>query len=128
MPPWIKNSIAANLALSLIAFLTAYGAFNLARYSWELKRESRDVQKKMEELIRKNQGLEISLTELGTKEAAERRAKERLNLKLPGEKVLVLVPQASSASVGIPLQNSGFSEFWNQLRKFFTKISASLGL
>lgn len=128
MWPWVKNSIVANLALLLIAVLASYGAFNLARYGWELKRESRDSQKKIEELARKNQGLEAALAELGTKEAAERRAKERLNLKLPGEKVVVLVPQDLSASQADSVETSGFLKIWNQVKNFFNKISVSFGL
>lgn len=128
MWPWIKNSIIANLALLLIAVLASYGAFNLAHYGWELKRESRDAQKKIKELTRKNQTSELLLAELDTKEAAERRAKERLNLKLPGEKVVVLVPQDLSASqVNDSAETSGFLKFWNQAKNFFNKISASLG-
>lgn len=129
MLSWIKNSIVANLVLLLLAVLTAYGAFNLARYGWELKRESRDTQKKIEELARKNQGLEVVMTELETKEAAERRAKERLNLKLPGEKVVVLVPQDLSASqADDSAETSGFLKIWGQVKNFFSKISVSLGL
>lgn len=129
MPTWIKNSIIANLALSLLAVLVAYGAFNLARYGLELKKESWGAQKKIEELARKNQGLEAALTELETKEASERMAKERLNLKLPGEKVVVLVPHDLSASqADDSVKDSGFLKFWNQVKNFFSKISVSLGL
>lgn len=127
MPSWIKNSIFANLALLLLAVLAAYGAFNLARYGLELKKESQGVQKKIEELARKNRGLESALAELDTKEAVERRAKERLNLKLPGEKVVVLVPQDLSANQTNQAQISVFFKFWNQAKNFFNKISASLG-
>ena len=128
MWPRIKNSIIVNLALALLAGLTLYGAFNLARYGLELKKESRGALKRAEELARKNRELEASLAELQTKEAAERRAKERLNLKLPGEKVVVLVPPDSSASQINSSQISGFLKIWSQVKNFFVKISVSLGL
>lgn len=128
MWPRIKNSIAANLVLLLVAFMTAYGALNLARYGWGLRNESREVQKRIEELVKKKQELDRYRAELETKEAAEKRAKERLNLKLPGEKVVVLVSQNSAAGPESFRQASGFFRIWSQVRNFFSKISASLGL
>lgn len=123
----VKNSVVLNLVLLLLASLTVYGAFNLARYGLELGNESREAQKKIEELTRKKQGLERYRTELATKEAVERRAKERLNLKLLGEKVVVLVPQASSASPEGSGQFSRLEGVWTQAKYFFTRLWASFG-
>lgn len=123
----VKNSIAVNLVLLLLAVLTAYGAFNLARYGLELRNESREAQKKIEELARKKQALERHRAELATKEAVERRAKERWNLKLPGEKVVVLVPQTPSAGPEGSGQFSGLWGVWTQAKNFFTRLWAFFG-
>lgn len=127
MWPKVKNSTALNLILLLLAVLTAYGAFNLARYGWELKKEWQEAQKKIGELTEKKQGLEKYRAELETKEAVERRAKERLNLKLPGEKVVVLVPQTLSASLESSRQFSGFWGVWIQAKNFLIRFWASFG-
>lgn len=105
----------------------AYGAFNLARYGWELKKELRETQKKVAELAKKKQEFEKYRMELETKEAVEKRAKERLNLKLSGEKVVVLIPQASAVSIDNSGQSSAPWAIWNQIRNFFSRISAFFG-
>lgn len=123
----VKNSVVLNLILLLLAVSTAYGAFNLARYGLELRNESREAQKKIEELVKKKQALERYRAELATKEAVERRAKERLNVKLPGEKVVVLIPQAPSASPENPKQLSGLGGVWTQVKNFFIRLWAFFG-
>lgn len=127
MWPKVKNSIALNLILLLLAALTAYGAFNLGRYGWELKKESGGVQKKIERLTQKKQALEKYRVEFETKEAAEKKAKERLNLKLVGEKVVVLVPQTPAANSENSEQFLELGGFWTQAKNFFIRLWASFG-
>lgn len=55
--------------------------------------ESEETTKKIDGLKRKKQELEAALAEIQTKEAVEREAKARLNLKKPGEEVVVVVPE-----------------------------------
>lgn len=121
----VKNSAALNLILFLLAILTAYGAFNLARYGWELKKEWQEAQKKTLEFAKKKKELEKYRAGLETIEVVEKMAKGRLNLKLPGEKVVVLVPQTSSTSPEGSRQFSGLGGVWTQAKNFFTRLWAS---
>ena len=94
---WIKDSLLLNLFFLIIAIAVGYGAYRLTGQAVAVYRESMQNRKKIEELTQKKQELQAYLDRLQTPGEIERQAKERLNLKLSGEQVVVVVaPQASS--------------------------------
>lgn len=88
-----KNSLPANLLFLLLALGVGYGTYNMFGTTLSLWNESHDTQKKIEELSKKKAELEAYIAELETKEGVEREAKKYLNLKLPGEQVVVVIPE-----------------------------------
>lgn len=100
--------------LILLAISVSYSAARMVRDVFIVRTESKEVVKKIEELTRKKQELELALAEIQTKEAIEREAKARLNLKNPGEEVVVVVPEKK---VSAP-QDSPVS-FWSRLISLF---------
>ena len=128
MPSWIKNSFLINVIFLLLVFLTAYGAFKLVREAKDINKESQKLEERAAKLVLRNQELGRNLAELETEEAVEKKAKERFNLKLPGEQVVVVVsPASSTAADGREERLAGFDFILDQWTKFLAKISASWG-
>lgn len=88
-----KDSLLFNALLMLLAVIVGFSTFNMLLRVTELYREKRTGEARENELSQKNSELEARLAEFGTAEAREREAKERLNLKLHGEEVVVVVPE-----------------------------------
>ena len=109
-----KKSFVINIVLILIAAVVSYSAARMARNALNMRTQSADMTEKIEELKVKKQELEAQLAELQTKEAVEREAKERLNLKKPGEQVVVVVPEKKETP---PLEQP--MSFWEKIKSFF---------
>ena len=109
-----KKSFVINIVLILIAAGVSYSAARMVRNALNMRAQSADMTQKIEQLKVKKQELEALLTELQTKEAVEREAKERLNLKKPGEQVVVVVPEKKDRS--LPERPMGL---WEKFISFF---------
>lgn len=94
----IRNSLLFNIFLFIVALVVAYGSFYMAKQAVALYRESAGNRKKIEELTRRKQELEAYLEHLQTPGAIEQQAKERFNLKLPGEQVVVVIADKASST------------------------------
>ena len=90
---FLKRSVVANVGLVLLAIPFCYGAYRMTKQAFLFSDETRSARQQIEALTQKKQGLEAYLAELKTASAVEREAKERLNLKNPGEKVVVILPE-----------------------------------
>ena len=93
----LKQSLLLNFILVVVAVFVAYASYNMLRQAIELSRSVKNDRRKIQELTRKKSELQAYLAELETPEAIEREAKERLNLKLSGEEVVVVVPPKNIA-------------------------------
>ena len=111
---YIKKSFFVNIVLILIAVAISYSAARMAQNALNARAKSADMTQNIERLKVKKQELEVLLTELQTKEAVEREAKERLNLKKPGEQVIVIVPEKKESP---PLEQP--MSFWEKFILFF---------
>ncbi len=111
---YIHKPLIVNIILISVAVMVSYNAARMVRNAVFARTQSADMIKKIQELEGKKRELEMELAEIQTHEAIEREAKDRLNLKNPGEEVVVVVPQkedtASSASP---------KSFWYTIRSFF---------
>ncbi len=111
-----KNSPIVTILLVVFAAVVGYAAYNISRQAFTLGGEAEDARRKIEELTQKKKELEAYLEEIQTRQAAEREAKQRLNLKLPGEEVVVVEePQISSPEN----QEMGF---WGRIRAFLGRF------
>ena len=85
-PPFIA-------ALAVIASALAISAARIVIREQEIRRERRTVEERIQTLEAERKRLEEAILALGSPEAVERVAKEKLNLKQPGEEVVVVVPE-----------------------------------
>lgn len=86
----------------------------MVRDTLGLRSEVKNTEKEITELFKKKQELEAYLMELQTRAGIEREAKDRFNLKLPGEEVVVVVPKAEESK---PQPQT--ASLWEKIREFF---------
>jgi len=108
------KTLALNILLILICVVISYSASRMVHNAFATKTQSAEMTAKIEELKETKQKLEARLAELQTKEAVEREAKERLNLKKPGEKVVVVVPEKKDSAASTPPLT-----LWEKIISFF---------
>lgn len=117
----LKRSLFLNILLLVVALVVGYGAHRVLYQAVAARREASIQQEKIQSLLKKKAELEVYLDELKNSEAIRREAKERLNLKLPGEEVLVVVPDASSYEKPTE-KNNFFINILEGLKKLFENI------
>lgn len=107
--------IVVLLMLFVLSGMRLLGTFGSYR---GLSAEEGRLREKLVRLESENRALREELRLLDTPEAIERDAKERLNLKKPEEKVVVVVPnQATTAASSV--ETSVWLRVWRQLLSFF---------
>lgn len=110
----IKNSVVINVILLIAAIWASFSAVVMVSQAFSLHKEAQNDQKKIEELNHKKTELEAYIAELQSREAIEREAKKRLDLKLPGEEVVVVVPEEGSNGPG-----STEKSIWEKIKFFY---------
>jgi len=113
----IKNSFLITIILCIVAVGVSIGAFRLVMHTLGLRGEYTVNQEKIAALTKQKQELEARLEELTVPAALEREAKARLNLKLPGEEVVVVVPE-EKATTSLDIS----SGVWGRAILFFKKL------
>lgn len=91
-------SLLVGIVLTGIIGYLAFSDWKIYQKSVELRKKTEILQEEMKKLEIRNAELERMLAETKTDEYRERVARERFNLKKPGEKVIVVVPSESSTS------------------------------
>lgn len=111
---YFKSSVGLNLLLIIVAAIFGYSSYAMIKRSVDLSSESRDLGRRIQDLSKKEKELDQALEEVKTAEAVEREAKSRLNLKLPGEEVVVVVEGKKDLSaMGVS------TSFWNKIKGLF---------
>lgn len=116
---FFKKSLLLNFVLLIAVGIALSSAVAMVRHALSLRSESLFQQSKIEELRKKKAELESSLAELETSRALEREAKGRLNLKLSGEQVVVVVPPQKELDTGS--RASFISRLGGFLKKIFRR-------
>lgn len=111
---YIKKTFIINIILISFAIIASYSAAHMVRNAFVMRKQSAEMTKKIEELQQKKQRLEAAVAEIQTKEAVEREAKARLNLKKPGEEVVVVVPEKKTS-----MPQVGPINFWSRFMLLF---------
>lgn len=101
----------ANLVFLGLVGLVGFGTYNMVSRALALRGESKEAEAKIQELLRKKAELEAYALELESRQAIEREAKDRLNLKLPGEEVVVVVPEKQPEIISEPSRADRFMSF-----------------
>lgn len=108
-------SIVVNLCFLFLLTLVGVGTYRLVGQAHAILREEKDSQKRIHELVIKKNELEAALAELQTPEGIEKEAKKRLNLKLPGESVVVVPPEKGPEELSLI---GGELSWWQRARNF----------
>ena len=109
-----KNSLALHTVLFIFAVAVGYGSVRSARQGIIAYQERAANREKIEALTQRKRMLEEELTRLQSPGVEEREAKERLNLKLPGEQVVVVLPDKLDAME--VKQSPSTSGWWRWIR------------
>ncbi len=107
-----------NILLLSAAASVAVGAARMTHSTLALRAEVKMSEKILEEMAAKKQELLRRLAEQDAPETVEYQAKARMNLKNPGEEVVVVVPDEPPAPA---IPQSGL---WQRVRNFFSNFLA----
>lgn len=110
----IKTSLSLNILIGMGAVGALIGLFGIAREMIALRAEYAATQAKIEALRVERARLSARIAELATSEVIEREAKEKLNLKKKGERVVVVVPERPETRA-----TSSPAVWWSRVRSFF---------
>ena len=89
----ITQSLFFNVFFLIVAASVSYSAVYMVMQARDMKKESVLLDAEIIRLQKEKTDLEAAIAELKTPHAAEREAKERLNLKWPGEEVAVILSE-----------------------------------
>lgn len=110
--------------LTIIAVGLAISASRIGLRALNIAGERRASEERIRQLEAEKAGLEESLRALGSAEAVERMAKEKLNLKQPGEEVVVVVRPGIAAASTSPRSGNFFLKFLPEwIRQFIAFLS-----
>lgn len=110
------------LLIALVAIIIVVVALiNGWRRGRELAQEVETLHDKISTYEKKNQELGELMTYFQTDDYAEREARLRLNLKLPGEQVVIL-PSDTANGQGGTEGNGGFEQNWQLWWNYFFKL------
>lgn len=110
------RSIFFNLFLFAAALIVSWSAARMVMQAVNMKSEARLIDAEIAKLKQEKAALEQAIAELNTPHAAEREAKERRNLKRPGEKVAVIISKSAEE------KKEEIKETWRQtLKKWFSQ-------
>lgn len=118
-----KNSKSFSFLLFLAVLFVGYHTFSLVRETVFLSDESRAAEREIAELQHEKKRLEAAIAEFDNPSVIERKAKELLNLKLPGEKVLVVPEKIRSEEGNVAETPSLLQKLRDML--FFSKAQNS---
>lgn len=116
MKKFVTSPLTVLVLFILVSFL-GYRLFTVWQVYRDLSNNDARLEKKLSFYQSENEHLQEEVKIANTPEAIERDGKARLNMKLPGEKVVVVVPP-SVASGTVPSESS----FWMWLADFFRKF------
>ncbi len=114
----ITRSLSINMALGVLAFLSLVSAASLMRQAIQISRDSATAARRLDELTAHKKELEAAIRTAGMEEAVRYKAKARLNLKNPGENIVVVLPDKKE----IPPAGGGESVWWKRITSFFSRI------
>lgn len=111
---WMKGSLVINIFFVIFAGFAGYSAYSIFGQAFAVRREYQRTAGEIEALRAKKVNLEARIRELASPQALEREGKEFLNLKMPGEEVVVVVPEEEEAQEA---ELSG--SWWERVRRMF---------
>lgn len=98
------------------------GMAQLARKSYALGAEQKKKEQELAALVKERERLEAEITYLKSAGALEREAKTRLNLKRPGEEVVIVVPEQERAHSATSVSAGGQTSLWDSVREWLLRL------
>lgn len=105
--------------LCVVFFLFAWGGYNRAHQAFVSYREKEARDEKLRVLEERSNALGEELQKFDNTAAIEREAKERFNLKRPGEKVVVIVSDEPQDGTAANEDSSLWARVRDALKVFF---------
>lgn len=97
--------------LFVAAVLLSASAIRIFIRAGAIRGEQNEIEDRIKKIEAENERLKELLRQADSREAVERRAKEKLNLKQPGEEVVVVMPEQAAA-----LSGGGEDDFFERLK------------
>lgn len=113
-------SVAINISFLALLAVVGYSTYKMVGQAYAIWGENDNTKKRIQELVIQKSKLEAALAELETNEGIEKEAKRRLNLKLPGEEVVVVLPEEDS--YGTSTADSHIS-WWQSVKVLFERVN-----
>lgn len=104
-----------NFFLTGMAVWVGWGTYRMVWHTYGTWKEVKDETTEIAALQARKEELEFAIAELSSKNAVEREAKRRLNLKSPGEEVVVVVSDKSPQPGG----ETRRSTFFERIKRYF---------
>lgn len=126
-----KKSIKSNdigkyfvLAVVLVVVLGSVGFLVLSNWKMYKKRADlnqrvEDYKKQIADLQKENDKMQLDLSQEGNSEYAEREIRERLDMKKPGENVVVVVPPKESGEAQQSVPQDFFQKLWANIKSLW---------
>jgi len=135
---FLKAIFFSRIFVAALVILTFWVAVSTGRAVWrkyQIEREISVLKKNISEIEKKNEELLARLDYFKSEENLEKKARAQLNVKRPGEKVVVIVGKENRDSVREGGENSGVNDSADEnnlsnplkwWRYFFAENSSSL--
>lgn len=114
----ITRSVSANVILAVVAAVCLVSALSLVRSASQVQKGFAAARARIADLTAQKERLEEAISELTQEEAVWYRAKARLNLKNPGEEIVVVLPDKPEVSA--PAR----SGVWQRIKDFLRALTA----
>lgn len=113
-PPTLFYALAGLFVFAMLLFL-ANSNWKLYKKRTELEGQINALQNEVTSLEERNRELKSGIVETQTPEYIERTARERLNLKKPGEKVVAVVIPESQKTASQEQKKRWWENWWEKL-------------
>lgn len=85
----------------------------------ELKFQISQLEKEIQFFKERNEQLKAGILERETQDYLEREIRERLNLRKPGEEVVVVLPPPETEEESLPAEKSFWGDWWQKIKNFW---------
>lgn len=117
----VSSSLIFNIFVVAVVSFLIYRAVKMLDHALVVRHELKATEERTAGLMKKKAELEAQIAEFESAQVVDREAKERLNLKRPGE-VVVVVPEGEAltknTSSSLPVAHE--SSWWERLKDFLT--------
>jgi len=116
----IIRSLPLHVVLFILAALSLVSGVSLVRSAIQVSRDHASVSARLANLMSEKKRLEEEIRERTQEESVRYQAHLRLNLKNPGENIVVVLPEDHASSA-----DEKDTSFWRDIKNFLRAITGS---